>query len=101
MRRGGGAGRLLSLGDLTLDLDTRELRRSGRLIELTAREAALLELMMRGPRRVVTRERALADVWRDEASASIVDAYVMRLRAKLGAPPVIRTVRGSGFMLEA
>jgi two-component system, OmpR family, response regulator MprA len=101
MRRGGGAGRLLSLGDLTLDLDTRELRRTGRLIELTAREAALLELLMRSPRRVVTREQALEDVWRDEASPGVVDAYVMRLRAKLGEPPVIRTVRGSGFMLEA
>jgi len=101
MRRGGGGGRLLSLGDLTLDLDTRELRRSGRLIELTAREAALLELLMRSPRRVVTREQALEDVWRDEASAGVVDAYVMRLRAKLGEPQVIRTVRGSGFMLEA
>jgi DNA-binding response OmpR family regulator len=101
MRRGAGAGQRLSLGDLTLDIDTRELRRAGRLIELTAREAALLELMMRSPRRVVTREQALADVWRDEASPGVVDAYVMRLRAKLGDPQVIRTVRGSGFMLEA
>ena len=101
MRRGGGGGRLLSLGDLTLDLDTRELLRDGRLIELTAREAALLELLMRSPRRVVTREQALEDVWRDEASPGVVDAYVMRLRAKLGEPQVIRTVRGSGFMLEA
>jgi two-component system, OmpR family, response regulator MprA len=101
MRRGAGAGQRLSLGDLTLEIDTRELRRAGRLIELTAREAALLELMMRSPRRVVTREQALADVWRDEASPGVVDAYVMRLRAKLGEPQVIRTVRGSGFMLEA
>jgi two-component system response regulator MprA len=101
MRRGAGAGQRLSLGDLTLEIDKRELRRAGRLIELTAREAALLELMMRSPRRVVTREQALADVWRDEASPGIVDAYVMRLRAKLGEPQVIRTVRGSGFMLEA
>jgi two-component system response regulator MprA len=101
MRRGAGAGQRLSLGDLTLEVDTRELRRGGRLIELTAREAALLELMMRSPRRVVTREQALADVWRDEASPGVVDAYVMRLRAKLGEPQVIRTVRGSGFMLEA
>jgi two-component system, OmpR family, response regulator MprA len=101
MRRGAGAGKRLSLGDLTLEIDTRELRRAGRLIELTAREAALLELMMRSPRRVVTREQALEDVWRDEASPGVVDAYVMRLRAKLGEPQVIRTVRGSGFMLEA
>ncbi len=100
-RRGGAGARRLALGDLTLDLDTRELRRAGSVIELTAREADLLELLLRSPRRIVTREQALADVWRDSATPSVVDAYVMRLRAKLGDPPVIRTVRGSGFMLEA
>ena len=101
MRRGAGASRRLAVADLTLDTDTRELRRAGRLIGLTAREAALLELMMRAPRRVVTREHALAEVWRDEASPGVVDAYVMRLRAKLGEPQLIRTVRGAGFMLKA
>ena len=100
-RRGGAGTRRLALGDLTLDLDTRELRRAGEVIDLTAREADLLELLLRSPRRVVTREQALSDVWLDSASPSVVDAYVMRLRAKLGDPPVIRTVRGSGFMLEA
>ena len=100
-RRGGAGARRLAFGDLTLDLDTRELRRAGSVIDLTAREADLLELLLRSPRRVVTREQALADVWLDSASPSVVDAYVMRLRAKLGYPPVIRTVRGSGFMLEA
>ena len=100
-RRGGAGAPRLAFGDLTLDLDTRELRRAGSVIDLTAREADLLELLLRSPRRVVTREQALADVWLDSASPSVVDAYVMRLRAKLGDPPVIRTVRGSGFMLEA
>jgi two-component system response regulator MprA len=100
-RRGGAGTRRLALGDLTLDLDTRALRRAGTVIDLTAREADLLELLLRSPRRVVTREQALADVWLDSASPSVVDAYIMRLRAKLGDPPVIRTVRGSGFMLEA
>jgi two-component system response regulator MprA len=100
-RRGGAGTRRLAHGDLTLDLDTRELRRAGEVIDLTAREADLLELLLRSPRRVVTREQALSDVWLDSASPSVVDAYVMRLRAKLGDPPVIRTVRGSGFMLEA
>jgi two-component system response regulator MprA len=100
-RRGGAGARRLAFGELTLELDTRELRRGDRTIELTAREADLLELLMRSPRRVVTRERALADVWLNGASPSVVDAYVMRLRAKLGDPPLIRTVRGSGFMLEA
>jgi hypothetical protein len=100
-RRGGAGARRLALGDLTLDLDTRELRRAGNVIDLTPREADLLELLLRSPRRVVTREQALADVWLDSASPGVVDAYIMRLRAKLGDPPAIRTVRGSGFMLEA
>jgi two-component system, OmpR family, response regulator MprA len=100
-RRGGAGSRRLAVGDLTLDLETRELRRAGSVIELTAREADLLELLLRSPRRLVTREQALADVWLNGASPSVVDAYVMRLRAKLGDPPVIRTVRGAGFMLEA
>jgi len=100
-RRGTAAGRRLAFGELTLDLDTRVLTRGDRAMELTPREAAVLELLLRAPRRVVTREQALTDVWDDGASPSVVDAYVMRLRAKLGDPPLIRTVRGMGFMLDA
>jgi len=100
-RRGTAAGRRLAFGELTLDLDTRVLTRGDRAMELTPREAAVLELLLRAPRRVVTREQALTDVWDGGASPSVVDAYVMRLRAKLGDPPLIRTVRGMGFMLDA
>jgi two-component system response regulator MprA len=100
-RRGGAGAQRLAFGELTLDIATRKLRRAGTAIDLTAREAALLELLMRSPRQVVTREQALADVWLDEASPNVVDAYVTRLRAKLGEPAMIRTVRGVGFMLDA
>jgi two-component system response regulator MprA len=100
-RRRGAASQRLAFGALTLDLATRKLHRAGRAIDLTAREAALLELLMRSPRQVITREQALADVWLDEASPNVVDAYVTRLRAKLGEPSMIRTVRGVGFMLDA
>ena len=61
----------------------------------------LLELLLREPGRVVTRERALAEIWDDAALDNVVDRYVTRLRRKLGDPPLIRTVRGAGFALRA
>jgi two-component system response regulator MprA len=97
----GHAGALRSYADLTLDPDARQATRAGRPIELTAREAALLELLLREPGRVVTRERALEEIWGDAAEPNVVDRYVTRLRRKLGSPPLIKTVRGSGFTLRA
>jgi len=97
---GGGAG-LRSYGDLTLDVAGRRARRSGRAIELTGREATLLELLLRESGRVVTRERALEEIWDSAAEPNVVDRYVTRLRRKLGSPPLIKTVRGSGFTLRA
>jgi two-component system response regulator MprA len=102
-RRGGDAhaGGLRSYGDLTLDVSGRRATRAGRAIELTGREAALLELLLRESGRVVSRERALEEIWDDAAEPNVVDRYVTRLRRKLGSPPLIRTVRGSGFTLRA
>ena len=102
-RRGGdgqGVG-LRSYGDLTLEVDRHRAVRSGRTIELTGREVALLDLLLREAGRVVTRERALQEIWDDAAEPNVVDRYVTRLRRKLGSPPLIRTVRGSGFTLRA
>jgi len=101
-RRGGGAGAgaQLAVGELALDLETRTVARAGRDIELTAREAELLELLMRNPRTVVTREMALAQVWEEPVSENVVDRYVGYLRRKLGDPPLIHTVRGVGFTLR-
>ena len=77
-------------------------RRGGRDLELTRREAELLELLLRNARGVVTRELALERVWggEAEASANVVDRYVAYLRRKLGEPPLIHTVRGVGFRLR-
>jgi two-component system response regulator MprA len=97
----GHSGALRSYADLTLDVAARHATRGGDQIELTAREAALLELLLREPGRVVTRERALAEIWDDAAEPNVVDRYITRLRRKLGSPPLIRTVRGSGFTLRA
>jgi two-component system, OmpR family, response regulator MprA len=89
-----------SAAGVTLDVELRRATRGGREVDLTAREAALLELLLRHPRQVVTREAALDAVWNDEASPNVVDRYVANLRRKLGDPPVIHTVRGAGFTLR-
>ena len=96
-----GASQLMSYADLTLDPLARRATRGGRPIELTGREAALLELLLREPGRTLTRERALEEIWEDAAEPNVVDRYVTRLRRKLGTPPLIRTVRGAGFQLRA
>jgi two-component system, OmpR family, response regulator MprA len=101
-RRGSDLRRRLSYADITLDLGTSSVQRAGREpIELTGRERALLELLMRDPRTVVSRDAAIEAIWQGAAVPNIVDRYVARLRRKLGEPPLIRTVRGVGFMLEA
>ncbi|CAN5580614.1 hypothetical protein BH20ACT18_BH20ACT18_09260 [soil metagenome] len=57
-------------------------------------------MLLRNARAVVPRERALEEIWREAAVANVVDRYVMRLRRKLGEPPLIHTVRGVGFTLR-
>jgi two-component system, OmpR family, response regulator MprA len=100
-RRGRVTEGVLAYADLTLDVSARSAGRGGRPIELTGREVALLELLMREAGRTVTRERAIAEIWDDAAEPNVVDRYVTRLRRKLGEPPLIRTLRGSGFQLRA
>ena len=99
-RRGQVSG-ALAYADLSLDVAARTATRRGRALELTGRETALLELLLRRPGRIVTRERALEEIWDDAAEANVVDRYVTRLRRKLGDPPLIRTLRGAGFVLRA
>jgi two-component system, OmpR family, response regulator MprA len=93
--------RMLSYANLSLDLTARRATRAGRAIELTGREADLLELLLREAGRIVTRERALLEIWDDAAEPNVVDRYVTRLRRKLGPPPLIQTLRGTGFALRA
>ncbi len=101
LRRSHAAAEQLAAGDLALDLATRTARRGGGAeIELTGREADLLELLLRNARSVVTREQALDLVWGGDAAANAVDRYVAYLRRKLGDPPLIHTVRGVGFVLR-
>jgi DNA-binding response OmpR family regulator len=100
-RRGRDDSRRLAFADLTLDLGTRVAERGGRPVELTGRESALLELLLRHARTVVPREQAIAQIWDEAAVPNVVDRYVTRLRRKLGDPPLIHTVRGVGFILRA
>jgi two-component system response regulator MprA len=99
-RRGHDGADRLAFADLTLDLRTRVAERGVRSVELTGRESALLELMLRHPRAVVPRDQAIAEIWEEAAAPNVVDRYVTRLRRKLGDPPLIHTVRGVGFMLR-
>jgi two-component system response regulator MprA len=102
LRRGVEPGELLVFDDLVFDVKSRSARRAGALIELSSREAELLELLLRNPRRVVSRELALERVWGGPHTASLnaVDRYISYLRRKLGEPQLIRTVRGVGFTLD-
>jgi len=101
LRRGKPLGTIRSVGSLSLDVVSRRVHVGTRELELTAREAALLELLMRRPNTVVTRELALQEVWGGEAGVGVVDRYVAFLRGKLGDAVEIRTVRGLGFTLVA
>jgi two-component system response regulator MprA len=99
LRRGRPLDELLAFGDLTLDTSTHVAVRAGVSIRLSPREAELLELLLRNTRRVVTREQAIAEIWLGDASDNAVDRYISNLRSKLGAPELIATVRGVGFVL--
>jgi DNA-binding response OmpR family regulator len=92
---------VLRAGVVTLDLRTRRASVDGRIVELTAREFALTETLMRHPGQVLSREQLLSQVWGYDFApeSNVVDVYVRYLRRKLG-PDVISTVRGMGYRLE-
>ena len=102
LRRGLRPAEILTFAGLQLDVAARTVRRDGRDLRLTSREFELLELLLRNPRQVVSRQLALERIWGGSTrrGSNIVDRYIAYLRHKLGAPPLIRTVRGVGFMLE-
>jgi DNA-binding response OmpR family regulator len=96
----------LKAGDLELDLVRHEVRRGGRIIELTAKEFALLEYLMRNPGQVLTRTQITDHVWRYDLDAlsNVVDTYIHYLRDKIDrgfSHPLIKTVRGVGYKVDA
>ncbi len=100
------AAHQLHVDDLTLDLVRHEARRAGHVIELTAKEFALLEYLMRHPGQVLTRTQIIDAVWRYdlEALSNVVDIYIHYLREKIDhgfSRSLIKTVRGMGYKIDA
>ena len=92
----------LTVADVSLDLLGRRATREGRLIELSNREFALLEYLLRNAGRVLSRTQILFAVWEYDAdpSSNVVDVYIRYLRRKLGEPSPIATVRGAGYRYD-
>jgi two-component system, OmpR family, response regulator len=97
-------GDVLRFADLVLDERRHEVHRGKQRIELTGTEFALLRFLMLNPRRVLSKGQILQNVWRYDfgGNGNIVETYVSYLRRKLdqAGPPLIRTVRQAGYMLE-
>ena len=101
----GGATEVLRFGDLSLNSATRQATRNGRLLDLTAKEYDLLELFMRHPRQVLTRDVIYDQLWGYDfgGESNIIEVYVRYLRSKLeanGEPRLIQTIRGVGYALR-
>jgi two-component system, OmpR family, response regulator MprA len=97
--------KIVTYDDLSLDPVTRDVRRGNRLITLSPKEFDLLAYFMRQPRRVLTRERILQDIWGYDfgGDANVLEVYVGHLRTKLEASNesrLIQTVRGVGYVLR-
>jgi DNA-binding response OmpR family regulator len=97
---------VLAVGDLELDPASRQVRRGGIPIEVTTREFALLELLMRNAGLVLSKSQVLGALWGFDfdGDPNVVEVYVGRLRRKVDRPfgtQSIRTVRGAGYLLEA
>ena len=104
LRRVGG-DEVLRVDDLEVNTATREVKRGKRRLDLTLREYELLEFMARNPRRVLSRDLLLSQVWGQVSGVetNVVDVYVAYLRKKLeapGEPKLIHTIRGVGYALR-
>jgi two-component system, OmpR family, response regulator len=108
MRRAGAhmpaSDATLSVGDLTLDEDTREVARDGVEVHLTATEFELLRYFMRNPRKVLSKAQILDRVWQYDfgGQSNVVELYVSYLRKKIdaGREPMLHTMRGAGYVLK-
>lgn len=105
-RRSGESVTMIRCGDLTVNLQTREVKRDELRIELTARELELLLLFLGSPGRVFTRTQLCEHVWgyHFDPGTNVVDVAIQRLRRKVDeehAVKLIHTVRGTGYMMKA
>jgi two-component system copper resistance phosphate regulon response regulator CusR len=95
---------LVRLADLEVDLGSRQTRRAGRTISLTAKEFALLELLLRHPGQVIDRSAITAHIWDNnhDPFANVLEVLVRRLRSKIDdgyEPKLIHTIRGAGYRI--
>ena len=95
----------MEVGGLTFDRETLQIHRDGKSISLTAKEIALLELLMSAPGKVFSRTAILASVWgySSDPLTNVVDVHISRLRHKIDtdfATPLIKTVRGFGYKID-
>ena len=95
---------VLTVGDLTLDEDSREVHRAGEPVQLTATEFELLRYLMHNPKRVLSKAQILDRVWNYDfgGQANVVELYISYLRKKIdaGHQPMIHTMRGAGYVLK-
>lgn len=93
----------LHVGDLTLDLAIHDVHRGRKRIDLSLREIMLLKVLMREPGRVFTRTELCERVWEHahEYDSKLVEVFILRLRRKIGDPPLIHTVRHVGYTIDA
>jgi two-component system OmpR family response regulator len=105
-RETGSVQTLLRVGDLEMDLIGREVRRAGQEIDLQPREFQLLEFLMRHAGQSVTRTMLLEQVWEYhfDPQTNVIDVHISRLRSKIDKGfdhPMLQTVRGAGYRLDA
>lgn len=106
MRRGVSAAPVLKFADLTLDPATRRAKRGEVEVELTVKEYALLEYLLRNPNRVLTRTLIAEHVWDQtfDSETNVVDVYINHLRSKIDSKEftkkLIHTVRGVGYVIK-
>lgn len=101
-RRGTGQPRTIEVGPLTYDQADRVVRLAGQVVELSAREIALLEVLLLRAGRLVSKEQLVDHLcsWGEEVSTNAIEVYVHRLRKKIEPTVHIATVRGLGYCLE-
>ena len=96
---------IFSVGDLTVDVKSREVKRGERKIDLSAREYSILEALIRNAGTVMTREKIESSVWNYdyEGGTNVIDVYIRYLRKKIDEgydKKLIHTVRGAGYILK-
>ena len=106
LRRGPGTPAVLAVGDLVLDPSARKVSVAGSPINLTAKEFAVLEYLMRNAGRVVTKAMIAEHVWNFDlgAESNFIEVYIYALRKKIDAPygrQLIQTMRGAGYRIDA